>query len=155
MPVNTLSPVTCPRLERQGQQQWRSHPSGLGKGLGSGGQSDFPGASSLPLPHPSGAEACTCVLVSQDGPTAQRLLGGQRQEGVKVQLYWKYASIALTWKLGATWASGLGKADGLKCPGGQVVGDQGKGFEQEGMDPLAWLNSQPRGSLGHYPLPKG
>lgn len=55
----------------------------------------------------SGAEACTCVLVSQDRPTAQRLLGGQRQESVKAQLYLKYAGIALTWKLGASWASGL------------------------------------------------
>lgn len=35
------------------------------------------------------------------------------------------------------------------------MGYQGKGSEREGVDPLAWLNSQPRGSLGHYLLPKG
>lgn len=64
----------------------------------------------------SGAEACTCVLVSQDGPTAQRLLGGQRQEGVRAQLYLRYAGIALTWKLGATWASGFGKGWWFKMP---------------------------------------
>lgn len=77
--------------------RWGSHLSGQGEGLGSG-QSDFPGASCPPVDpqelrlHPCAGQPGWSL---QDGPmgSAQRLPGGQRQEGVWAELQCPYGAL--------------------------------------------------------------
>lgn len=93
MPMESKS-CDLPRAGDAGAAaQWRSHQSGQGSGL-SFGQSDFPGASS-PLVRAWGPQELRLHLCAgqsrwslQDGPigSAQRLPGGQRQEGLWTEL---------------------------------------------------------------------